>query len=242
VTSTGLLAGDTGTATVIIASQAANAIAGGVTDPAAIAAANTNTYRWTVTGGTITSDPTRATVTYTADKAGTFSLSVEVTVVGSSAVTATSAVTVIAAEDAGVITAPANVSTTAASATASVPAAQNNDRTFRWTVSGDATISGSATGATITFKPGTPGIKELTCNVVLQKLVTVTLRSVVVVTGSGPAVTLTVTNGTGGGTYTGGSKVDIFANPPAAGQVFDRWTGDTAALGNAAIAPFLPTF
>lgn len=240
ITSSGLLAGDTGTASVIIASQAANAIAGGITDPAAIAAANTNTYRWTITGGTITSDATRASVTYTADKAGTLNLSVEVTVVGSSAVTATSAVTVIASEDAGVITAPATVSTAAASATASVPAAQNNDRTFRWTISGDAAISGSATGATVTFKPGTPGIKELTCTVVLQKLVTVALRSVVVVTGSGPSVSLTVNNGTGGGTYTGGSRVDIFANPPPAGQVFDRWTGDTSALGAGAITPFLP--
>ncbi|MBI5591018.1 MAG: hypothetical protein HY881_11105, partial [Deltaproteobacteria bacterium] len=40
--------------------------------------------------------------------------------------------------------------------------------------------------------------------------------------------TLTVTNGTGGGNYLPGTVVGIVANIPAAGQVFDKWTGDTA--------------
>ncbi|MBC8043353.1 MAG: hypothetical protein IAF08_07895 [Rhizobacter sp.] len=42
--------------------------------------------------------------------------------------------------------------------------------------------------------------------------------------------TLTVTTGSGGGTYTGGDTVNIWANPYPAGQVFDKWTGDVAAL------------
>lgn len=240
ITSSGLLAGDEGTANAVVPSQAANAIAGGAIDPAAIVAANTNTYLWTITGGTITSDATRPTITYTSNTAGTLTLSVSVTVVGSSPVDASASVTVISPDAAGTITAPATVSTTATSATAAVPAAQNNDRTFRWTVSGDASIVSGATTATLTFKPGTPGVKELTCAVVLQRLVTVSLHAMVVVTGSGPSVIVTVTNGSGGGSYPGGSRVDIFANPPSAGQVFDRWTGDTSVLGAAALAPFLP--
>jgi len=39
---------------------------------------------------------------------------------------------------------------------------------------------------------------------------------------------LIVTGGSGGGTtYTNGQRVTISANTPAAGKVFDRWTGDT---------------
>ncbi|MCU0856813.1 MAG: S8 family serine peptidase, partial [Pontiellaceae bacterium] len=39
--------------------------------------------------------------------------------------------------------------------------------------------------------------------------------------------TLTINNGTGGGAYTNGQQVEISANAPAAGKIFDRWTGDT---------------
>ena len=39
--------------------------------------------------------------------------------------------------------------------------------------------------------------------------------------------------GYGGGTYPGGSRVDIFAATPPTGQVFDRWNGDTAAPDSA---------
>jgi hypothetical protein len=240
VTSTGLLAGDSGTASVVIPSQAAASIAGGTTDPNAIVTATTNTYLWSITGGTLTSDPTKATVTYTAATAGTATLSVAVTVVGSSPVTASANVTVVSPDTAGTITAPATIATNATSATATVPAAVSGDRTFRWTVSGDATIVGSATTATLTFKPGTPGVKDLTCAVRLQNLVTVNLHSFLVVTGSGPATVVTVVNGAGGGTYPGGSRVDLLADPPAPGQVFDKWTGDVSALGTGALATSLP--
>lgn len=36
--------------------------------------------------------------------------------------------------------------------------------------------------------------------------------------------------GSDGGTYAIGSTVNIWADPPSAGQVFDRWTGDTEFL------------
>ena len=41
---------------------------------------------------------------------------------------------------------------------------------------------------------------------------------------------LTVEQGSGGGTYAAGSTVHIWADPPSAGQVFDRWTGDSRFL------------
>lgn len=41
-----------------------------------------------------------------------------------------------------------------------------------------------------------------------------------------PNYALTVTNGTGSGSYASGTSVAISANPPASGKVFERWTGD----------------
>ena len=232
IAASGLLAGDSGTADVIIPSQAASLIAGGNTTTST----DTNTYLWTISGGTLTSDPTKASVTYTATTAGTVVLNVSVTVVGSSAVTTTATVAIVSPDLAGTIAAPATVSTIAASATASVPAAQNGDRTFRWAASGDASIVAGTTTDTVIFKPGTPGLKELTCAVRLQNLVTVTLRSFVVVSGAGANSTVSVTNGSGGGTYPAGSRVDILADPPAPGQVFDKWTGDTSVFGSGPVA------
>ncbi|HEY7905979.1 MAG TPA: hypothetical protein VIC53_03550, partial [Wenzhouxiangella sp.] len=43
---------------------------------------------------------------------------------------------------------------------------------------------------------------------------------------------LSVTSGTGEGSYEQGQVVTIEANVPAADQVFDRWTGQTGALAN----------
>jgi len=44
--------------------------------------------------------------------------------------------------------------------------------------------------------------------------------------------TLTVTDGTGSGAYTAGTKVSISAKAPGAGKVFDRWWGDVDCVGN----------
>ncbi len=44
---------------------------------------------------------------------------------------------------------------------------------------------------------------------------------------------LTVTGGSGGGAYRSPAKlIHVWANPPVAGQVFDRWTGDANLLEN----------
>jgi hypothetical protein len=50
-----------------------------------------------------------------------------------------------------------------------------------------------------------------------------------------PQHTLTVSNGSGSGTYDEGSQVPIVANVPA-GYRFDRWTGDTANVANVSAA------
>jgi uncharacterized repeat protein (TIGR02543 family) len=48
-----------------------------------------------------------------------------------------------------------------------------------------------------------------------------------------PTYTLTVVNGTGSGTYTAGTVVNISANAPPAGKTFSGWTGATVADASA---------
>ncbi len=224
----GALVGETVTATAVIVDPT---LPPGSTTSAA--------YQWTLTGARLVSDPRAASVQFIADRAGNVSLSVSISANGS-AYNPSSTVTVLAADSAGAVTAPASVAASAANITATVPAAVNNDRTFRWTVSGDAAITGGQGTRSITLRPGTPGLKEIVCNVTLQNVVNVPVRAYLVVTGTGQPAEVNIVNGSGDGTYPAGTRVDIFANPPPDGQVFDRWTGDVAALGNGAIVALLP--
>jgi hypothetical protein len=211
----GALVGATVTATAVL--------------PPLASGSNPHTYQWSVTGAQAVSSAKNSTFEFIADRVGTVTLRVTGGYNGTSYdVDAT--VTIISAATAGKITAPASIANGTTSATASVPPAQNADRTFRWTISGDAAITEGQNTANITFRPGSPGPKELTCSVNLQNLVTVALRSIVVVSGGGPPIPVTVNSGSGGGTYNGGSRVDLFAHAPTAGQVFNRWTGDTSVL------------
>jgi hypothetical protein len=236
IADTGILVGDTSQAQAVVTNQVAAAPGAGGTAPS-------TTYLWTISGGRIIGSTTGATVNYVADSAGTVTLGVTITAPGVSA-NASSTVTALSGATAGAITAPATAAAgtapTSPTLTVSVPAAQNNDRTFRWSVSGDAVITAGQGTNSARIRPGSPGVKEVTCDVTLQRLATVTLRSYVVVNGDGPPTTVTVTDGAGGGTYNANSRVDIFANPPPSGQVFDRWTGDLAVFGaNAPLAPFV---
>jgi hypothetical protein len=197
------------------------------------------TYQWSITGGRITSDARIQAITFIADAAGTVSLAVNVAVAGTTYMP-TASVAMLSAETAGAMTTTATVASGTNTFTASVPAAQNNDRTFRWTVSGGAQIvSGQGTNS-ITYRPGAAGLKEIVSNVNLQNVVTIPVRSYVMALGTGAPVVLTVNSGSGGGTYPAGSRIDIVANPPAPGQVFDRWTGDLSVLGNAPQLPLIP--
>ena len=47
---------------------------------------------------------------------------------------------------------------------------------------------------------------------------------------------LTVGSGSGDGSYAYGTVVALQADPPAAGMLFDRWTGDTASVANVTAA------
>jgi hypothetical protein len=196
------------------------------------------TYQWSLTGGRLTSDPRERTVEFVADRTGIVTLTATVGANGT-AYNPTAQVTVFGTDAAGSVTAPARVTAGATTVTATVPAARNGDRTFRWTVSGDATITAGQGTPTVTFRPGAAGLKQVTCNVTLQNLVTVPVRAYLVVTGSGPEVEVTVNSGSGGGTFRAGSRVDVFAHPPAADEVFDRWTGDTDLLEGGALAATL---
>jgi len=57
------------------------------------------------------------------------------------------------------------------------------------------------------------------------------VNSMQVIEGSA-GYTLTVNNGSGGGTYTNTQVVGVSANPPASGKIFDQWTGDTNVLSS----------
>jgi len=199
----------------------------------------TSTYQWSISGGRLTSDTTKQAVTFAADSVGSLSLSVVITTAGVAS-GATATVSVLSPDVAGTITTAATVTTGNATFSASVPAAQNGDRSFRWSVNGaGAALAGQANGSSVTVRPGQPGLLEVNCDVTMQQSATLTLRAFVTVAGNGPSVAVTLNNGTGGGSYPAGSRVDLFALPPPAGQVFDRWTGDVSALGNAAIAQSL---
>jgi hypothetical protein len=230
VTDTGILAGQSSQATVVVPATAGQ----GATPPA-------STYQWTISGGRFTSDPTRQIVTFAAEAAGTLSLNV-VVITGGTSQSASLNVTVLSPALAGTIASTATIatSTTNGTFTASVPAATGNDRTFRWTVAGTgAAVTAGQNTNTATIRPGQPGLLTINCDVTLQQLATVNLRSFVLVTGAGAPAPLAIDGGAGSGSYPAGSRVDIFAHPPAPGQVFDRWTGDTAALGNGPLLPFL---
>lgn len=240
VTDPGILVGETSQATVV--ATGTTTAAAPPTSGATGGSGSTSgtTYQWAISGGRITSDPTRASVSYVAESAGTVSLSVVIITNGVAQSTSLE-VTAISPTAAGTITATEKVTTGASTVSATVPAAQNNDRTFRWNVSSGAITGGQGTNR-ITVRAGAPGLIEVTCAVTLQRLATATLRAFVVVTGDGPDTALTIKNGSGGGTYPGGSRVDIFADPPPPGQVFDKWTGNTEVLGpNALLASLAHT-
>jgi len=231
IADSGILVGNAAQATVVVVTT--NTTSTGGTQVGVSTA--TSTYQWTISGGKITTDATRATISYVADAAGTVLLNVVVTTNGT-AESAAAQVTAVSADLAGTITAPGSVATSTASVAAKVPAAQDGDRTFRWIASGGTIASGQGTES-VTLKPGSPGLLEVSCDVTLQRIVTVTLHAFVVITGDGAMTALAINGGDGGGTYPAGSRVDIFASAPPAGQVFDKWTGDTSVLGTAALAP-----
>lgn len=223
----GILSGTNASATI--------RLGGNNVDPAIIANAS---YQWSISGGRIVGDSRSVTVNFVADNPGSVTLAATIGADGTS-FAPTANVTVVAADTAGRVTSPATIAANATSVTASVPAAEGNDRTFRWAVAGGATIVTGQGTNTITFRPTSPGLKRLTCTVNFRNVVQVDLKSSVLALGTGAPVAVTVDGGDGGGTYPAGTPVTLIAHPPVPGMVFDRWTGDTAALGAGPILPQL---
>ena len=119
---------------------------------ASIDAQSGSTYAWSLTGGTITSDPTASSITFTAGAVGTLTLSVTVTN-AAGMVTATATVSIVAGAVVSI-----NAPTTAASGTpglvASVPAQAG--ATYVWTIT-DGTITAGQGTSTLTFTAGAAG-------------------------------------------------------------------------------------
>ena len=76
------------------------------------------------------------------------------------------------------------------------------------------------------------GDATLRVTAVLADGESITRTVAIVFPASGSPVALTVEGGSGDGSYPPGTRVDIEADPPAAGFVFDRWTGDVAGVAS----------
>ncbi|MDR2686352.1 MAG: hypothetical protein LBB75_01245, partial [Oscillospiraceae bacterium] len=93
-----------------------------------------------------------------------------------------------------------------------------NDQVFdKWTATGGGTLA-NATSPTTTFTMST-----------VNAIVTATYKP----TGTAGTYALTVTGGSGSGNYAAGQSVTITANPPPAGQVFDKWTATGGGFADA---------
>jgi hypothetical protein len=190
------------------------------------------TYQWEIidgetAGAKFVGASTAAAVRFTATAAGSFTLIAAVTVNGATARGAVSVRSVDGAA-AGKLTIPDTATVGATGLTASVPAADGH--IYTWTLTGGGNITGGQRTNSITFAVGPQaGPRQIACSVAFSG-VTVLLRSVLVVLGSGAQTNVAVTNGSGGGRFPAGSRIDVWADPPPAGQVFDRWTGDTTGL------------
>lgn len=198
-------------------------------------AATSATYQWTISGGRAVGSTRNQQLEFVGDRIGAVFLAVTITADGQT-YSANAEVAMVAASTAGKITVQPTVVQGSGPVTATITAANNGDRTFRWSISGGATISGNRDAASVTFQPGSPGLKELTCNVTLQGVVNIPVRATVMVQGNGAPVVVSVERGSGSGSHNAGSVVHLFADAPGADEVFDRWAGDLAALSSPAIA------
>lgn len=131
--------------------------------------------------------------------------------------------------------------------TALAAEAKDQAVTLSWTAPTD--IGGSAiTGYTVSATPGSATCTTATTSCTVSDLTNGTEYTFTVVAtneaGNSPAsdsvkatpkadaFVLTVTNGTGSGSYAPNREVSIAANPAAEGKVFDRWVGDVDGVEN----------
>lgn len=116
------------------------------------------------------------------------------------------------------------------------------DDTVTWNVTGGGAGTSIATNGLLTVAAGETA-QTLTVKAASTADSTKFATGIVTVTDT-PVTTyaLTVTNGTGGGSYEAGTTVTLTANAPAAGKVFDKWVltsgGGTLANANSATTTY----
>lgn len=118
-------------------------------------------------------------------------------------------------------------------ATFTVTATGTAPLAYQWSVGG-ASVAG-ATGAsytTPTLVAGDNG-KSYTVTVTNAAGSATSRAARLTVTGTPPQGSLTVVRGSAaGGALVAGTTLHLYADAPAVGEVFDRWTGDTAGVAN----------
>ena len=128
---------------------------------------------------------------------------------------------------------------------------QSNPSTFPLTVSNGTGSGNYATGTVVNIVANAPGAGQTfagwtggtsanfgnAASASTTYTTTGVAQTITATYTSAPTFALTVSNGSGGGTYASGTVVTIVANPPGANQVFAGWTGGTTAnFANAASA------
>lgn len=225
----GTVATGSGTVTVVAAPTtpaitAATYVTVGFTGlTASIAAQGSDTYVWTVSGGSgavVSSGGTTTSATYTAGSAtGTLTLSCTVYNLAGTGVTGTRVVTVVAAPVVPLVTAP-GYATQGATGLSATSTSQANT-TYSWALSGGsgAAIAGGTTGTAITFGVGTV-TGNLTVSCSASNLAgTVATGSTTVHVVAPPNATITLALASGSSTSTPAESVNN-ASVPAQGGTF----------------------
>ena len=196
------------------------------------------TFTWGITGGTITSATTGASITFTAGSTGTVALTCTATNAAgaASAAAAGSSTIVPAAPTVPVIAAPAFVSTAKAGNTASVASPQP-DMTFAWSIT-NGTITSASTGTSVTFTAGTSGTVTLRCTATNSLSVASTAGTAT--SAIVPYATISIISATPEQVASGGAATLSCAYSGGTGA-FDHGVGAVLSGGTAVVHPAVTT-
>jgi hypothetical protein len=190
---------------VISAPTAAPSAAEGLV--AAVAAQPGVTYAWSIRGGTLTSEPTSASVTFNTGDTGDLGLTCVATNRMGSSITQASVLVQAGAPAVPTITAPTTTTAGKTGLTASVVA--QSGVTYLWALQNGTLTAGQGTNA-ITFTAGTVGTLQLTCTVTNTSSLASSAQASISVTS---ATTVPI------GVYGNGIGVDSLANTRVGGPM-----------------------
>jgi autotransporter-associated beta strand protein len=155
VTCAGLVQTITPTASSVCANSTGNTASVTITAGA--------TYAWSITGGTISSDPTQPIITYTAGASGTVHLSCIVTSSGGCASPGLQNTPVAISTTIPAQTITPTASSVCANSTGNTASVTSTPgATYAWSIAG-GTIPGSSTSQTVTYTAGASGTVTLNC-------------------------------------------------------------------------------